>query len=298
MRVRFEREDGAKLSLTPKYGFFEQATEDFLPPKPLRTSMFTYSGADGGAMVKQSFDPWAIKFAGYIHKPDIASTWAVRGALAGFFKRGHYFSIIFTRDDGREMIGRNAWLSGAPEIVLRHKNECAQTYNFELTLGDPYLYDYNEDAADEKYANKVMLKRISDADASGGRWFGSGGYVYYGGGYLYEGGSIADTGTTDVFVGSLVDVAPMFSIKGKVKNVTISNFTTNQKMTFKDEIPEGKELQIDCSTGYTFMGGADLTYSVRGDTKMHMVLGLNQIHVDYEGETDDACTVFWNGVAA
>lgn len=293
MRVRFERDDGATLKLTPEYGYYEQATEDYLPAKTLRTSMFNFSGTDGGAMVKQSYEPWAIKFSGYIHSQN---SWASRGALAGFFGRGHYFSIIFTRNDGREMIGRNAWLSNAPEIKLRHKNEDAQTYSFELTLGDPYFYDYDNNVADGGYANRVVLMRGKAATSNGGRMYGSGGYIYYDGGYMYSDGAPARAFINRVDVGSTLDVKPVFQIDGEASNIKIYSLTTHQQMTFNGKVPAGSTLTINCATRRALIGNTDLTEKLAGDSNMTLRMGRNEIRLDYTADKDTINAMMWNGV--
>ena len=294
MQVRFERDDGATLKLTPEFGYYEQATEDYLPAKTLRTSMFNFSGTDGGAMVKQSYEPWAIKFAGYIHSQN---SWASRGVLAGFFGRGHYFSIIFTRNDGHEMIGRNAWLSSAPEIRLRHKNEDAQAYSFELTLGDPYLYDYDNSTTNGGYANRVVLMRGKAATSGGGRLYGSGGYIYYDGGYMYSDGAPAQELINRVAVGSALDVKPVFQIDGEASNIKIYNLTSHQQMTFNGTVPEGSTLTINCATRRALIGNTDFTEKLAGDSDMTLRMGYNEIRLNYTADKDTTNVVMWNGVA-
>lgn len=294
MRVRFERDDGATLKLTPEYGYYEQATEDYLPAKTLRTSMFNFSGTDGGAMVKQSYEPWAIKFAGYIHSQN---SWASRGALAGFFGRGHYFSIIFTRNDGHEMVGRNAWLSSAPEIRLRHKNEDAQAYSFELTLGDPYLYDYNGDIAGSGYANCVALRRDKRVEPAGGRFYGAEGYIYYEGGYMYSEGAPAQMIINAIYVESALDVTPVFRIDGEASDIKIYNLTSHRQMTFNGVVPADSNLTINCATQRASIGNTDRTDKLAGDSDMIFRKGYNKIRLDYTADKDVNCVVMWNGVA-
>lgn len=290
MRVNFERDDGATLCLDPRYGYFEQACEEWLPAKTLRTSMFGFAGADGGAMVKQSYEPWEIPFSGYIHGVAGGSAWDARIKLFAFFVRGHYYTINFERNDGNVVSGRRAWISEPPAGVLRHKNEAAQAYSFKLTLGDPYLYDYVPNGA--VYAHSAAL-RCSTQDSVAGQLYGGGGYIYYGGGYAYAGGTIAAR-FNYVTVDSIMRVHPVFTLEGGAGGVVISNFTTNQTLHFNGDT-DGSKLIIYCDNGRAVLDGVDATAQLSGDTRLELAPGRNVIKVTYS--KNGSCVMGWTGVA-
>lgn len=292
MKVRFIRDDGERLALTMASGFMDAANTDWLPAKALRTSTFTYSGADGGQMVAQNYDPWQIKFSGFLKRTTPSSVWEIRHKFLTFFAKQHTYKAVFTRCDGSDMAVMGGWISTAPEIVLVDKLEHIQNYSITLTFGDPYLYSYAEDSqGNQIYSKSVEISRAVSETMNGYR-YSNGGYVYYGGGYVYYGARRTDT---TVFIDSVIEIAPVWRVFGPAKNPTLLNNTTNKQISYKGTIRDGQVLVVDCQNQTATIDTANVAKNINGEW---MVLASGDNTVDYQTDNIDApaCKVEWNEV--
>ena len=294
MRVRFIRDDGERLAINGASGLVDKATDDWMPAKTLRTSSFTYADADGGQMVKQHYDPWPITFSGYIVRPTSAKTTATRNELLRFFTTNHYFTAIFTDCDGVEMSAPSGWISSAPEVTLRGKQERHPTFNLELTFGDPYLYEYAEDKdGNPTYANSIEVPKFEQKATSIGYMYSGAGYIYYAGGYEYT-GQINQVPTINV--NSTQPVAPIWTVTGKATNPSITNLTTNTTMSYDGTIASGQTLIVDCLNQTAMIGTADVSRFLTGDW-LTLAVGSNKLRYETASQSDTKkCKLSWNGV--
>lgn len=293
MRVRFVRDDGEKLSFDWSTGLVDQSTDDWFPAKTLRTSMFTYAGADGGQMVKQNYDPWAITFAGYIKMGNPANVMNARTKLMRFFVKGHYFNAIFTDCTGSDSVALNGWLSTAPSVVFRGKLDSQPTFSLALTFGDPYLYEYAEDEdGNQIYANVITVPKYEPETESGYCYSGAG-YIYYGGGYTYMGGV---NPIPTITVDSIQPVNPVWRVTGQATNPSITNLTTNTELAYTGTIAAGQTLVVDSLNRTAMIGTADVSRYLTGDW-LSLQVGTNQLRYDTDSDSDTGeCTLEWNGV--
>ena len=294
MRVRFIRDDGERLAMNGASGLVSQATDDWMPAKTLRTSSFTYADADGGQMVKQHYDPWPITFRGYIVRPTTARTTAARNELLRFFATNHYFTAIFTDCDGTEMSAPSGWISSAPEVTLRGKQERHPTFSLELTFGDPYLYEYSEDEqGNPTYANSIEVPKFEQTATAVGYMYSGAGYIYYSGGYEYKGGI---NQIPNINVNSTQPVAPIWTVTGQATNPSITNITTNTTMSYGGTIAAGQTLVVDCLNQTAMIGTADVSRFLSGDW-LTLAVGLNKLKYETASQRDTKkCEISWNGV--
>lgn len=294
MRVRFTRDDGQTLAFNWSTGLVDQATDDWMPAKTLRTSSFTYADADGGQMVKQHYDPWPITFSGYIVANSSARVREIRNNLLSFFTTNHYFTAIFTDCDGVEMSAPSGWISSAPAVVLRDKHDTAPTFSLGLTFGNPYLYEYAEDdEGNPTYANSIEVPKYVQKATAAGYMYSGAGYIYYAGGYAYT-GEINQVPTIDV--NSTQPVAPIWTVTGQATNPSITNLTTNTSMSYKGTIANGQTLVVDCLNQTAMIGTADVSRYLSGDW-MTLAVGTNQLRYETTSESDTKSSkLSWNGV--
>ena len=294
MRVRFIRDDGERLAISGASGLVDKATDDWMPAKTLRTSSFTYADADGGQMVKQHYDPWPITFSGYIVRPTTAKTTATRNELLRFFTTNHYFTAIFTDCDGVEMSAPSGWISSAPEVILRSKQERHPSFSLELTFGDPYLYEYAEDKDGKPtYANSIEVPKFEQKATAVGYMYSGAGYIYYAGGYEYT-GKINQIPTINV--NSTQPVAPIWTVTGQATNPTITNITTNTTMSYNGTIANGQTLVVDCLNQTAMIGTADVSRFLSGDW-LTLAVGSNKLRYETTSQNDTKNSkLSWNGV--
>lgn len=294
MKVRFIRDDGERLAINGASGLVSQATDDWMPAKTLRTSSFTYADADGGQMVKQHYDPWPITFSGYIVRPTTATTTATRNELLRYFTTNHYFTAIFTDCDGVDMSAPSGWISSAPEVTLRGKQERHPKFSLELTFGDPYLYEYAEDKnGNPTYANSIEVPKFEQKATAVGYMYSGAGYIYYAGGYEYT-GKINQVPTINV--NSTQPVAPIWTVTGQAANPTITNLTTNTSMSYNGTIASGQTLVVDCLNQTAMIGTADVSRFLSGDW-LTLAVGSNKLRYETTSQSDTKNSkLSWNGV--
>ena len=294
MNVRFIRDDGEKLALTLADGFVEKSTDDYLPAKSLRTSMFTYSGDDGGQMVDQNYDPWEITFAGFLKRTRANEVWAIRQKFMTFFAKRHNFTAVFKRSDGVTMAILKGWVSSAPQVTLSGKLDHVQNYSVTLTFGDPYLYAYKEDEnGDQVYSDTITVPKYDDSEGDQGYASSAGGYVYYGGGYVYIGAKVMIPVFT---IDSIRDINPVWRVTGQASNPKITNLTNNKALQYDGTIPAGQELVVDCQNQIAMIGTADVTRFMSGEW-LTLDIGQNKIRYDTtEANDTTSSTLEWNRV--
>lgn len=294
MKVEFRRDDGERLNIGGWNTFIDGATDDLFPAKALRSSTFNYAGADGGQMVKQFYEPWTIKFSGYIHRPGGAlADMQARQEFMEFFARSHYFTAVFTDRFGRKSQIREGWLSTAPATTLRSKLERGQTWSVELTFGDPYLYEFAEDETGATtYAHSVSVPVYRPVTQSTGYIYTPAGYIYGVNGYTMTG---SEEATPTINVESIVAVQPVWIINGPAKNPRLRNMSTNAQMTYNGTLVEGQTLKVDTLNRSAMIGTADLTQYMTGQW-VGLNPGINRLRYTTDTSGATASTLSWNGV--
>lgn len=292
MRLKLKRDDGQVLDLSTTNGYSTEASDDWFTAKPLRNSTVNYQGYDGGELIKQNYDMWPISVSGSIHGYSLESIRERARKLSAFIAKNHYYTAIFTECDGTQMAARKVFISTALALPRRDKNDSAIKYSFQITLSDPYLYEYAEDEqGNETYANSVSVQRYVEEE--GGYEYAGGGYIYYGGGYAYTG--IANL-PTKADIESVADIYPVWTITGPATNPTITNLSNDVSLAVNTTLSAGQTLVVDCQNRTAYIGTADMTRFVAGDW---LVLnpGTNQLRYESDKDTDaKASIVSWNGV--
>lgn len=294
MKVEFRRDDGRRLKIGGWSTFIDGATDDLFPVKALRSSTFNYAGADGGQMVKQFYEPWTIKFSGYIHRAGGAlADMQARQEFLSFFERGRYFTAVFTDCYGRQSQIREGWLSTAPQTTLRSKLERGQTWGVELTFGDPYLYEYAEDDdGNIIYAHSIDVPVYKQAVSSAGYIYTSAGYIYGAKGYASMG---AVDATPSVYIDSIIPVQPVWTVTGLAVNPSLRNVSTNTQMTYNGTVARGQTLTVDTLNRTAFLGTANVTSNMTGSW-VGLVSGVNRLRYIISSGTATKSTLSWNGV--
>lgn len=293
MKVEFLRDDGERLIEGWASGFIDASTDDLFPAKSLRTSLFSYAGADGGQMVKQFYSPWQISFNGYIRPTDGATDMRLRRQLLSFFQRSHYYTAIFTEASGRKSQARNGWLSTAPSTMLRGKSERGQTFSLALTFGDPYLYEYAEDErGNVAYAVSVSVPLYKATTVGAGYVYNTSGYAYTTGGYMAIG---SESTTISVNVESAIDVMPVWVVTGPATNPAIRNMTSGVTMSYTGTVASGQVLTVDTLAQTAKLGTANVTSNLSGGF-MGLYAGNNLLRYTAGNSDAAACVLQWNGV--
>lgn len=292
MILTLKRDDGQRLELSWLNGYSTEASDDWFTAKPMTNSTVDYANADGGMLIKQNYGMWPITISGSVHADSIKQMRDRTQALARFLLKNHYYTAIFTECDGEAMASHEAFVSTSPAITMRGKNEMAQKYSFQITLSDPYLYQYSEDAeGNETYANQLQLRQFIASE--GGYASGKTGYVYYAGGYVYVG---AQNQPNPVNIIGVKPINPVWIIPGPVTNPSLSNMTNNLQLSVNATIPAGQILVVDSANQTAYVGTADFTRFVVGEW-MTLEIGNNLIKFEADDEDGNATSSLnWNEV--
>lgn len=295
MKVRFKRDDGEQLEISQSDGFYLNADDEWFDAKPIRNSTVAYQDADGGQLVKQNYDMFPFTVSGFIRTDSGAKSWEAHGKLFRFFQKGHYFTTIFTRCDGVEMANSTVFISTPLQVALQGKSDRFMTWNIQLTLGDPYLYEYAEDdQGNEIYANQVVVTKIRTDSGTKGYQHVANGYIYYRGGYRYTGGL---TSTVPVInLESQTSVLPVWVVEGPATNPTLTNRATNETISWSGTLVAGQTLTISTKDRTAFIGTANVTNNLMGEW-LTLQPGANQMlfETDNEGDVNQS-TIEYDGV--
>ena len=140
MRATFIRDDGATFALTPSNGYQDSSSDDWLPSRSIRSSVYEMQGGNGTVMTAQGYSDWSISFNGLANRNTPQEVWAAQGRFYAFFALGHYYRLCFETCSGYITIPR-VYITGAPTFTLSGKLERFANYSLTVSATDVFAYE-------------------------------------------------------------------------------------------------------------------------------------------------------------
>lgn len=284
------RDDGQRLLLGDGLYDFKQNQQHF-EANSYENDTVDIQGADGVLLAGQVRRAVKQDFDGYVGDATVSKTEIeqARRDFFMFFRKNHYYTVVYILPDGSAIQRRRGFIVDAPEV--KELWQIHPEYHVSLNFEDVNYYSYAEnDQGQEIYDRSVRIP-LSTA-AKGGLVWDEAGVVWDTIGTIWDQGS---GGSNVVSVDSVDSVYPLLTIVGPVVNPIIENATTATTLRYAGTITSSQTLRIDMAQQTATLNGTSVLKNVSGDW-LSFAPGDNT--VVYTATNADApdTTIEWNGV--
>ena len=284
----FIRDDGERFLLgTGAYEFNKKQLH--FAANTYANDLVEVQGNDGIMLAGQVRRGAAQSFDGYIGDASVAKTDIedYRRAFFMFFRKNHYYKVVYILPDGSAIQRQRGFIVDAPEV--KELWQIYPEYHVALNFEDINYYEYEEDSEGHEIFGKSAVVPLSVGAQDGGLvWVGSGGVNARGVLWANNGAFWATTsgsGYTTISVDSIDDVYPIWEVTGPVSNPIFANLTTNTTLYYSGNITSGQKLVIDMNEKTALLNGTSVIKNVSGDWA-YLASGNNRI--SYTADNNDA----------
>lgn len=288
----FIRDDGERFLLGSGFYEFNKKLQHF-NANSLANDVVELQGSDGQLLAGQVRRTASQSFDGFIGDSTVSreTTEQKRRDFIMFFKKKHFFKVVYIYPNGSAIQRQRGYLTDAPsvqEIIQRFPE-----YHVALNFEDPNYYEYAEDGSGkEVYANSVDVAIL--ATLSGGLEWDSDGAVWDSDGAVWTNGG--GSGSSTATVAGIDSAFPIWTVYGPVEDPTLTNTTTGQAFTWQGVVPNGQTLVVDMNEQTATMAGANVFQYASGDW-IRLDAGNNTLKYTATDETGTPDSkIEWNGV--
>lgn len=275
------RDDGERLLLGDGAYEFKERQQHFSANSYVNDTV-DVQGNDGVLLAGQVRRAANQKFEGYIGdattQPRQVETY--RRQFLAFFRKNHFFEVIYIFQDGTAIKRQKGFIAAAPEV--KEIRQIHPEYSVSLNFEDVNYYAYSENAAGEEiYGNSASIP-LSSVDSGGEQW-DENGQVWDELGSIWEEGGGA--GIEAVEVDSIDVVYPVLKIQGPANNPVLENITTNTRMQFQGNITASQTLLVDTRQQVATLNGTSVLTALSGNW---LTFKPGQNRVVFSAENADA----------
>ena len=287
----FVRDDGQRLLLGDGYYEFKSNQQHFAP-NTFENDITEVQGNDGILLAGQVRRPSVQTFEGYIGdatvpKPQIEQ---IRRDFFMFFRKNHYYTVIYIFPDGSAIQRKGGFIVNAPEV--QELWQIHPEYSVGLNFEDVNYYEYDEDAdGNEIYGKRATI--VSSETSQGGLVWDNNGIVWLSRGAKWEegGGAAANIITID----SIDAVYPVWVVTGQANNPILTNLTTGTSLIYNGNITPTQELRIDMRNKTATLNGANVLANIEGDW-VSFAPGQNRVSYSTSNTDAPASTIEWQEI--
>lgn len=286
----FIRDDGERLLLGDGYFDFKDSLQHF-QPNTFANDIVELQGTDGQVLAGQVRRGASQSFDGYIGDAITprATIEARRREFLMFFRKKHFYKVIYIFPDGSAIQRKQGYITDAPAVPeIRQK---FPTYHVALNFEDLNYYEYAENTQGEEIYKHSQNVIVSTA-MSGGLVWDEKGAVSDANGFVWENGGTG--GATIITIDAIDNVYPIWTVAGPATNPTLTNTTTRQTISWQGTVPAGQTLVINMNDKTATMAGANVFAFISGDW-LYLAPGANTLSYSVLG-TADASTLSWNNI--
>lgn len=286
----FIRDDGKRFLLGSGAYEFKDSQLHF-NANTLTNDVVELQGRDGQMLAGQVRRCTTQSFDGYVgdNTQGQAQTEDARKEFFAFFRKNHYYTVVYIFKDGTAIQRKRGYLVDAPSV--QEIDQRFPEYHIGLAFEDVNYYEYAEDDnGDEKFVNTVDISVATKID--GGLIWDATGVVFDAIGAEWEAGGTG--GDTVVTVNGIDDASPIWIVKGIATNPTLTNRTTGKSITWTGYVGIGETLVVNMEEMTAKLSGANVFGGISGDW---LVLNEGNNVLSYSATgAETPCVVEWNGV--
>lgn len=287
----FVRDDGERILLGSGNYEFREKQMHFYANRYVNDTV-DIQGNDGLMLAGQVRRASTQPFDGYIGGPSYTQQEVeqYRRDFLKFFRKNHYYEVIYIFQDGTAIKRNKGFIVDAPEV--KEIRQLSPEYHVSLNFEDVNYYDYQEDAdGNEIYSDSANIPLSTVA--SGGLIWDETGIVWDAVGATWDEGGGA--GISNVQVDSIDMVYPVLTINGPAQSPTIENLTTNTSISFAGNINSSQTLVIDSRNQTALLNGTSVVTNIEGDWPV-FAPGINRVSYTAENDTAPDALIEWSEV--
>lgn len=284
------RDDGERLLLGDGMYDFKENQQHFAP-NTFENDTVEVQGTDGVLLAGQVRRPAAQAFDGFVGdgSSSKAEVEAARRAFFMFFRKNHFYAVVYVFQDGTAIQRRRGFIVEAPEVEELWQIHPA--YHVALNFEDVNYYDYNEDEDGNEIYSQAVSIPLATATKGGLIWDADG-VVWDSLGATWEAGT---GGSNVITVDSIDNVYPVITITGPAVNPSLENVTTGGLLTYTGTITNTQTLVIDMAEQTAKLNGTSVLQNLYGDW-LSFAPGNNTIAFITQNLDAPNATAEWNEV--
>lgn len=285
------RDDGERLLLGDGAYEFKEKQMHFAANKYVNDTV-DVQGNDGLMLAGQVRRAANQPFDGYISDGTTTpqQTEQYRQNFIKFFRKNHFYEVIYIFPDGSAIKRQKGFIVDAPEV--KEIRQLSPEYHVSLNFEDVNYYEYNEDAEGEEIYSDSATIPLSTT-SSGGQVWDETGLVWDENGQEWEEGG--GGGISSVQVDSIDMVYPVLTIQGPANNPVVENISTNTRLEFDGNVTASQTLKVDMRAQTALLNGTSVISRLSGDWLMFKP-GINQITYTTTNDSAPNALIEWSEV--
>lgn len=288
----FKRDDDERFLLGSGYYEFKEEQLHFAA-NVFNNDIVEIQGNDGVLLAGQVRRASSQSFDGYIGDSTVSKAMIEqkRREFFSFFRKNHYYTVVYVFPDGSAIQRKRGFIVDAPEV--KELYQLFPEYHIALNFEDVNYYSYSEDdEGDEIYGKSANIPLASLA-VQGGLIWDEDGVVWDAIGAEWEPGS--GGGITILDVQSIDNVYPVWEVKGPSVNPVIEDVSTGLIFEYNGTITSTQTLVIDMLNKTAKLNGVNVLNNVSGQW-LYLKPGQNRIAYTADNNDAPASVLKWQEV--
>ena len=288
----FIRDDGERFLLGAGAYQFNKKQLHFAA-NSYQNDVVEVQGNDGVMLAGQVRRGSAQKFDGYVGDASVpkASIESYRRAFFMFYRKNHYYKVVYILPDGSAIQRQRGFIVDAPEV--QEFWQLYPEYHIAMNFEDINYYAYAEDSAGNEIYGKSATIPLSIGAQDGGVIFDQYGASWDTYGLTWA--TTSGSGYATVAVDSIDNVFPILEINGPAVNPQITDLTTNMTLYYSGSITSSQKLVIDMNAKTAMLSGASVISNISGEW-LYLSPGNNRITYLTDNSTAVSATMKWQEV--
>lgn len=288
----FIRDDGQRFLLGSGAYEFKKDQLHFAA-NTFQNDIVEVQGDDGTLLAGQVRRASTQVFDGYIgdatvSKSDIET---YRRAFFTFFRKNHFYTVVYIFNDGTAIQRRKGFIVDAPEV--KELWQLFPAYHIALNFEDVNYYAYNENAEGQEVYGKTATINLSTEVSSGGVIWDEDGATWDSYGLIWE--PAGNIGPTIVQVDSVDNVFPIWEVQGPAVNPQLSVITTNTTINYTGTVTASQTLKIDMFNKTATLNGTSVIGNVSGDW-VCFAPGNNRVVYTASNADAESSNIYWQEI--
>lgn len=250
-------------------------------------------GNDGVLISGQVRRAGTQSFDGYVGNGAMnkVSTEQARRAFLTFFRKNHYYTVVYVFPDGTAIKRQRGFIVDAPRVSELF--QIHPEYHVALNFEDVNYYSYTEDRqGNETYGQSVNLSLFNAI--TGGLVWDADGAVWDGNGAKWNPGV---GGTNTLVVNSIDYIYPVWTVTGLAENPRLENLTTGQAIQYTGRVVAGQTLKIDMLNQTATLNGTNVLPNISG-VWLTFNPGRNRVNYITDNDNAPSSKIEWQEIVA
>lgn len=288
----FKRDDGQRFLLGSGVYEFKDGMLHFAA-NSFSNDIVEVQGNDGVMLAGQVRRATDQAFTGYIgdvtvSKSDIED---YRRDFFAFFRKNHYYTVVYVFSDGSAIQRRRGFITVAPEV--KEMFQLFPEYSVSLNFEDVNYYRYAEDDSGNEVYTKSANIPISHGVTQGGLVWDEIGAEWDNIGAIWEAGS--GGGPTLINIDSISYVYPVWEVVGPAENPQISVLTTGTTLTYNGTITSTQKLEVNMLNHTATLNGVNVLGNISGNW-VYLAPGDNRVTYINDDVNATASKIYWQEI--